>query len=92
MDFKGKKLTIKSFRHTYGIKRVTMLGDIFQVAREMGHSSVTTTQLYLEFPEQRRLDDFPSLKEYIEKAENKPVFGDGGHNMVDTRAYIGATS
>jgi len=92
LDFKGKKLTIKSFRHTYGIKRVTMLGDIFQVAREMGHSSVTTTQLYLEFPEQRRLDDFPSLKEYIEKAENKPVLGDGGHNMVDTRAYIGATS
>ena len=47
-----------------------MLGDIFQVAREMGHSSVTTTQLYLEFPEQRRLDDFPSLKDYIENRQN----------------------
>ncbi len=92
LDFKGKKLTIKSFRHTYGIKRVTMLGDIFQVAREMGHSSVTTTQLYLEFPEQRRLDDFPSLKEYIEKAENKPVLGDEGYDLRDTRAYMRASS
>ena len=67
LDFKGKKLTLKSFRHTYGIKRVTMLGDIFQVAREMGHKNVTTTQHYLRFPEQRRLDDFPSLREYIQK-------------------------
>ena len=34
LNFQGKKLTIKSFRHTYGIKRVTITGDIFQVARE----------------------------------------------------------
>ena len=92
LDFKGKKLTLKSFRHTYGIKRVTMLGDIFQVAREMGHSNVTTTQLYLEFPEQRRLDDFPSLKEYIEKAENMPVLANDGHRLMDTRAYLRASS
>jgi integrase len=67
LNFQGKKLTIKSFRHTYGIKRVTITGDIFQVAREMGHKNVTTTQHYLRFPEQRRLDDFPSLREYIQK-------------------------
>ena len=69
-----------------------MLGDIFQVAREMGHSSVTTTQLYLEFPEQRRLDDFPSLKAYIERAENKAVLGDDGYDLMDTRAYLRASS
>jgi len=67
LNFSGKELTIKSFRHTYGIRRVTITGDIFQVAREMGHKNVTTTQHYLRFPEQRRLDDFPSLREYIEK-------------------------
>ena len=55
-------------------------------------SNVTTTQLYLEFPEQRRLDDFPSLKKYIEKAENKAVLGDGGYELVDTRAYLRASS
>ena len=65
LGFTGKELTIKSFRHTYGIRRVTITGDIFQVAREMGHKNVTTTQHYLRFPEQRRLDDFPSLKKHI---------------------------
>ena len=69
-----------------------MLGDIFQVAREMGHSNVTTTQLYLEFPEQRRLDDFPSLKEYIEKAENMAVLPNRGYDSGDTRAYLRASS
>ena len=47
-----------------------MLGDIFQVAREMGHSNTQTTMQYLRFPEQRRLDDFPSLKDYIENRQN----------------------
>jgi len=77
LGFTGKELTIKSFRHTYGIKRVTITGDIFQVAREMGHKNVTTTQHYLRFPEQRRLDDFPSLNKYI---ENK-----GKNAMRDTK-------
>ena len=27
---------------------------------------------YLRFPEQRRLDDFPSLREYIEQRQNMP--------------------
>ena len=68
LNFSGKELTIKSFRHTYGIRRVTITGDIFQVAREMGHKNVTTTQHYLRFPEQRRLDDFPNLREYIQNS------------------------
>ena len=28
------------------------------------------TQRYLRFPEQRRLDDFPSLRAYIEERQN----------------------
>ena len=67
LGFTGKRLSLKSFRHTYAVKRITTTGNIYQVMREMGHTQVTTTQLYLEFPEQRRLDDFPSLRKYIEK-------------------------
>ena len=93
LGFKGKSLSLKSFRHTYGIYRVTMLGDIFQVAREMGHRSVTTTEKhYLRFPLERRLADFPSLAKYIEKAENKAVLGDDGYELMDTRAYLRASS
>ena len=44
LGFKGKVLTIKGLRSTYGIRRVTITGDVFQVSREMGHRSVTTTE------------------------------------------------
>ena len=93
LGFKGKVLTIKGLRATYGIRRVTITGDIFQVAREMGHRSVTTTEKhYLRFPLERRLADFPSLAKYIEKAENMPVLGDDVHDLMYTRAYLRASS
>ena len=84
LNLSGKELTIKSFRHTYGIRRVTITGDIFQVAREMGHKNVTTTQHYLRFPEQRRLDDFPSLKKHI---VNKGKSAMGDTETGDTFTY-----
>jgi integrase len=62
-----KRISLKSFRHTYGIKRITVTGNIYQVSRELGHSKTTTTEIYLEYPEQRRLDDFPSLSKYIKR-------------------------
>ena len=43
--------------------------------REMRHSNTQTTMGYLRFPEQRRLDDFPSLREYIEQHQNMPKGG-----------------
>ena len=62
----GKRLTLYSFRHSYGIKRITMLnGNIFEVMKELGHTNTKTTMEYLRFPLQRRLDDFPSLAEYV---------------------------
>ena len=69
LGFTGKKLTLYSFRHSYAIRRVTMT-DIFTVQRELGHKSTSMTQRYLRFPEQRRLDDFPSLRAYIEERQN----------------------
>ena len=72
LGFKGKNLTLKSFRHTYGIRRVTQTGDIFQVAREMGHKNVTTTQEYLRFQADEIKDHFPSLIPIIENMENMP--------------------
>ena len=93
LGFNGKEFTIKGLRATYGIRRVTITGDIFQVAREMGHRSVTTTEKhYLRFPLERRLADFPSLAKQIKKAENKAVLCDEGYDLRDTRAYLRASS
>ena len=71
LDFNtNRKITIKSFRHHYGIKRVYTTGNIFQVAMEMGHKNVTTTQLYLRFQLDEIKDHFPSLVPIIESMEN----------------------
>ncbi|MDP6417609.1 MAG: hypothetical protein QGG54_21665, partial [Gammaproteobacteria bacterium] len=72
LGFTGKKLTLYSFRHAYAIRRITITGSIHDVMRELGHAEPKTTMEYLRFPEQRRLDDFPSLKEYIEQRQNMP--------------------
>ena len=89
LEFTGKKLTIKSFRHSSGIRRVYLTGNIFQVAMEMGHKNVTTTQHYLRFPEQRRLDDFPRLAKHI---ENKGKSAMGDTETGDTFMYQRAVS
>jgi len=75
LEFTGKKLTLYSFRHSYAIRRITITGSIHDVMREMGHSNTQTTMQYLRFPEQRRLDDFPSLKQYIENRQNMQKSG-----------------
>ena len=67
----NRKLSLKSFRHHYGIRRVYETnGNIFQVAMEMGHKSVTTTQHYLRFQLDELKDHFPSLIPIIESTEN----------------------
>ena len=75
-----------SFRHSYGIRRITMTnGNIHQVMREMGHSNTQTTRGYLRFPEQRRLDDFPSLREYIEQHQNMLINMQDGNKKMGTQ-------
>ena len=75
LEFTGKRLTLYSFSHSYAIRRITITGSIHDVMREMGHSNTQTTMRYLRFPEQRRLDDFPSLQQYIENRKNMQKSG-----------------
>ena len=58
----------------------------------MGHKYVTTTQRYLEYPEERRLDDFPSLKEYIEKDGKKPQMAMWDTDLWDFQPYLRGSS
>ena len=86
------KISLKSFRHTFGIKQVTLTGNIYQVSRDMGHSHVTTTQIYLQYPEQRRLYDFPSLKHLIIDTENIRLnaIRDTHFRDTDNRSFLNA--
>ena len=54
--------------------------DIYQVKQEMGHSSVTTTEIYAKFSPRRLEMDFPSLtKSNNNREKRKSGRGFGGH-------------
>ena len=85
LGFTGEKLTLYSFRHAYAIRRITITGSMHDVMREMGHSNPQTTMKYLRFPEQRKLDDFPSLREYILNHKNMPKNMQDGNKKMGTQ-------
>lgn len=80
-------LSLKSFRHSYCIFRITYSGSIADVQKEMGHTKSTTTDRYNKIDVKERLDDFPSLKKYVEArgelAQNRG-FGEvfSGNNLL----------
>ena len=81
----NRKITLESFRHHYGIKRVYTTGNIFQVAMEMGHKSVTTTQHYLRFQLDELKDYFPSLIPIIDNLANIDKNVQDGNKKMGTQ-------
>ena len=45
---KEKKLTLKSFRHTFGIVNVVKTKDIWGTSKKMNHKEIGVTQRYLD--------------------------------------------
>ena len=57
-----------------------MTRDIYQVMRELGHTKVTTTQMYADFEDTVDIEkEFPS----IVNTSNEPIFG----NLYTNRLY-----
>ena len=69
-------------RHTFAVRRYLMTRDIYQVMKELGHTKVTTTQIYADFEMSRLEYDFPS----IVYAPNQPIFGKWDTDSWDTKA------
>jgi len=46
---KGNK-TLHALRHTFALRMLVELGDIYLVKKLLGHSSVTVTEIYTKFP------------------------------------------
>ena len=61
-------------RHTFAVRRYLMTRDIYQVMRELGHTKVTTTQMYADFEDTIDIKkEFPS----IVNTSNEPKIGNG---------------
>ena len=61
IDGEETKFHFHCLRHTFAVRRYLQTRDIYQVKQEMGHSSVTTTEIYAKFSLRRLEMDFPSL-------------------------------
>ncbi len=69
-------------RHTFAVRRYLMTRDIYQVMRELGHTKVTTTQMYADFEDTVDIEkEFPS----IVNTSNDPIFGKWDTKLRDTR-------
>ena len=75
---------LHSIRHTFAVRRYLQNRDIYQVKQEMGHSSVTTTEIYAKFSLRRLEMDFPSLvKSNNSSANREIVHGKIVHKDID---------
>ena len=69
-------------RHTFAVRRYLITRDIYQVMKEMGHSKVTTTQIYSKFNTRRLEADFPTLVQSYHKTTKMGIVDT---EMVDTK-------
>ncbi len=72
-------------RHTFAVRRYLEIRDIYQVAKELGHSSVTTTEIYAKFNLSRLEQDFTSLVGSTKKEIKDTKLGIRDTDFRDTR-------
>lgn len=62
-----------NIRDTFAIRRYLALRDIYQVSKELGHTSVTTTEIYAKFNPRRLNQDFPKLLKHSNYGEKQAI-------------------
>ena len=84
---------LHSIRHTFAVRRYLQTRDIYLVKQEMGHSSVTTTEIYAKFSLRRLEMDFPSLVKSNNSREiREKVHGIKVHTAVENPLNASFTS
>lgn len=72
-------LHFHNLRDTFAIMRYLETRDIYQVSKELGHTSVKVTEKYTKFRISKLVDDFPSLAKQYHKNNSVP------YTMRDTK-------
>ena len=84
---------LNQISHTFAVRRYLQTRDIYQVKQEMGHSSVTTTEIYAKFSLRRLEMDFPSLVKSNNSREiREKVHGIMVHTAVENPLNASITS
>ena len=68
----GKGISFHSIRHTIAVRRYLQTRDLYQVCKEMSHSSIRVTEdSYADFDLDDLAIDFPSLSNTPENAQKE---------------------
>ena len=70
-----------SLRHTFAVRRLIQGTSIYELKLLMGHSSVTTTEVYSDMNLKRVKDDFPTI---VSRYVNQAKIGKVDTKIVDT--------
>ena len=87
--YESKVTTFHMLRHTFAVRKYLQTRDIYQVCKELGHTSIKTTEIYTQFSFARLEQDFPTLSLRL---QNSPKNDDLETNKVATNNYQFLTS
>lgn len=78
-----------NLRDTYATRRWAITGDILAVSKEIGHTSVKTTEKYTGFKLRRLMADFPSIAPKIELRLQKSTMDSGLNSLASNYLQLG---
>ena len=78
-----------NLRDTYATRRWAITGDILAVSKEIGHTSVKTTEKYTGFKLRRLMADFPSIAPKIELRLQKSTLDSGLNSLASNYLQLG---
>ena len=78
-----------ALRDTYATRRWAITGDILAVSKEIGHTSVKTTEKYTGFKLRRLMADFPSIAPKIELRLQKSTMDSGLNSLASNYLQLG---
>jgi integrase len=78
-----------NLRDTYATRRWAITGDILAVSKEIGHTSVKTTEKYTGFKLRRLMADFPSIATKIELRLQKSTLDSGLNSLASNYLQLG---
>lgn len=68
-----KHITFHCFRHTYATLQLTMGTDIYTVSKMLGHTKVTTTQIYTKIVDSKKIAAANAIHVDIDNLQQKSI-------------------
>lgn len=74
-----------NLRHTFAVIELITTGNVYKVKEQMGHSSITVTEMYAKIKARKLKADFPSLVSHIPEVPKRLNFIESGHQSGVTK-------